>query len=158
ARALQADQPAQSADVPARHQRGGALRLSRAAGAVQRVVGALRPLCGTGGVTMLTTDTIPVNGVATHPLQGGKSGDAAALSLHGGSSGATPFASGVHVWGQVLDAFAAERPVTAIDLPGSGRTPALTEVLTIDALGKHVAALIDAAGAGPCHVVGHDEG
>jgi len=107
---------------------------------------------------MLTSDTIPVNGIATHALRGGKSGGAAALFLHGGSSGATPFASGVHVWGPVLEAFSAERPVTAIDLPGSGRTPALGEVLTIDALGKHVAALIDATGAGPCHVVGHDEG
>lgn len=106
---------------------------------------------------MLISTTIAVSGNPTHVQRGGQPGAAAALFLHGGSSGATPFCSGAHVWGSVLDSFAAERPVIAADLPGSGRTPALAEVLTIDALGKYAAGLV-AAGDGPCHVVGHDEG
>lgn len=106
----------------------------------------------------MTASTIAVNGVATHVLRAGRAGAAPAVFLHGGSSGATPYAGGVHVWAPVLETFAAERPALAPDLPGSGRTPALAEVLTIDALGKHVAGLLDAAGTGPCHVVGHDEG
>lgn len=107
---------------------------------------------------MLTATTIAVSGHPAHVQRGGRPGAVAALFLHGGSSGATPFCSGVHVWGSVLDSFAAERPVIAADLPGSGRTPALAEVLTIDALGKYAAGLMEAAGGGPCHVVGHDEG
>ena len=107
---------------------------------------------------MLTSATIAVNGNSTHVRRGGRSGPATALFLHGGSSGATPFCSGVHVWGAVLDSFAGERPVIVADLPGSGGTPALAEVLTIDALGKFAAGLVDTAGSDPCHVVGHDEG
>jgi 2-hydroxy-6-oxonona-2,4-dienedioate hydrolase len=82
-----------------------------------------------------------------------------ALFLHGYSSGLTPIGGGVHVWGTVLNDFAAERKIIAPELPGSGRTPmAANEVPTIDSLGKHVLALLQASDAGPCHVVGHDDG
>src|SRR6185369_16142823 len=62
-------------------------------------------------------------------------------------------------WGSVLKDFAAERQVIAPELPGSGKTPmAGNEVPTIDNLGKHVLSVLQSAKAGPCHVVGHDDG
>jgi 2-hydroxy-6-oxonona-2,4-dienedioate hydrolase len=110
-------------------------------------------------MTMLKPSTIAVAGLATHVLSSDKAKAAPALFVHGGSSGLTPFCSGAHIWRTVLDDFTTERQVIAPDMPGSGRTPiAADEVPTIDSLGKHVIALLQAADAGPCHFVGHDDG
>ncbi len=82
-----------------------------------------------------------------------------ALFLHGYSSGLTPVGGGAYLWGDILKSFAREREVMAPDLPGSGTTPCADgQVPTIDLLGKHVQALIENKGAGPLHVVGHDDG
>jgi 2-hydroxy-6-oxonona-2,4-dienedioate hydrolase len=107
---------------------------------------------------MLKTTAFQAAGVATHALCTDTRETTPALFLHGGSSGLTPFCSGAHVWGRVLDSFAAHRQVIAPDLPGSGQTPALAGTLTIDSLGEHTLALLQAAKLGPCHLVGHDEG
>ena len=79
------------------------------------------------------------------------------LFLHGGSSGLTPIGGGVHLWGDVLQSFAAEREVIAPDLPGSGKTPSAEGVPTIDTLGRHVASLLESKKTA-AHIVGHDEG
>ena len=94
----------------------------------------------------------------TRLLRGGKAGAPAALFLHGGIPGVTPFCSGAHIWGESLLPFAEGLDVIAPDCPGSGGTDLGDEPLTIDAIGSFVLALLDNCGIASVDVVGHDVG
>jgi pimeloyl-ACP methyl ester carboxylesterase len=63
--------------------------------------------------------------------------------IHGGVPGVTPYASGPHIWGPVLERFPGS---VAVQVSGS----------TIDAMTQSVRQAID--GKGKCHLVGHDLG
>jgi pimeloyl-ACP methyl ester carboxylesterase len=64
------------------------------------------------------------------------------------------------VWEPVLERLARERDVIAVDLPGFGRSPALSdgEAPTPHALAGAVAALLDELGIGRAHVAGNSLG
>src|SRR5579864_5332786 len=96
-------------------------------------------------MTGLQEQTIGAAGQKVRILRGGKTGGPAALFLHGGTPGVTPFCSGAHIWGECLTAFANDLDVVAPDLAGSGGTVAGAEPLSIDTLGRHVVALLGAA-------------
>jgi pimeloyl-ACP methyl ester carboxylesterase len=63
--------------------------------------------------------------------------------IHGGIPGITPYASGAHIWGPMLERF---KGATAIEVGGK----------TADAMSEQVKRAI--AGKGKCHLVGHDLG
>ena len=63
--------------------------------------------------------------------------------IPGGVPGITPYASGPHIWGPVIQRF---RDATAIEVTGS----------TVDALTQSARKAIE--GKGKCHLVGHDLG
>jgi pimeloyl-ACP methyl ester carboxylesterase len=63
--------------------------------------------------------------------------------IHGGVPGVTPYASGPHIWGPVLEKFP-----RAVAIETSGQT--------VDALTQSVRTAIE--GKGKCHLVGHDLG
>jgi pimeloyl-ACP methyl ester carboxylesterase len=63
--------------------------------------------------------------------------------VHGGVPGVTPYASGAHIWGPVLERFT---NAAAIEATGT----------TVDALTQSVRKAIE--GKGKCHLVGHDLG
>lgn len=108
-------------------------------------------------MTTLKAETIKVDGIETRVLRGGKAGAPAALFLHGGVPGVTPYCSGAHIWGAALDRFAGARQLVVPDLPGSGATPVPSGgALTFEALCGHVAGLVEALGLRSVHVVGHD--
>ena len=106
----------------------------------------------------LQEQTIVVGGQRTRILRGGKSGASTALFLHGGIPGVTPYCSGAHIWGDALTPFTSNLDVIAPDLPGSGGTVAGAEPLTVDAMGRHVIALLAAASIETADVIGHDLG
>jgi pimeloyl-ACP methyl ester carboxylesterase len=80
------------------------------------------------------------------------------LFIHGGHPGTTPYCSGVHIWGPVLNCFAATRGVLAIELPGHAGTPAPSRTLTVDSCVDWVGDLLSVAGLRSCFVIGHDLG
>ena len=63
--------------------------------------------------------------------------------IHGGIPGVTPYASGPHIWGDLLQRFPSS---TAISVQGQ----------TVDAMTASVRKAIE--GKGKCHLVGHDLG
>ena len=63
--------------------------------------------------------------------------------VHGGVPGVTPYASGPHIWGPVLEKLG---KVVAIEVIGN----------TVDAMTQSVRTAIE--GKGKCHLVGHDLG
>ncbi len=88
----------------------------------------------------------------------GPEGATCVLFLHGGVPGASPYASGAHIWGDCLNEFARERRVAVLDLPSmaTGRwSPDMFMAETNAALGL---AALDAIGVRSAHVVGHDTG
>lgn len=107
-------------------------------------------------MTTLKTETIKVQGIDTRVLRGGPSGAPAALFLHGGTPGVTPYCSGAHIWGAVLDRFAGVRQVVAPDLPGSGGTAVPAGGLSFEGLAAHVTGVMDALNLSNVHIVGHD--
>src|SRR5690606_13561308 len=69
----------------------------------------------------------------------------------------TPYCGGSHLWGRVLEDFATERKVVAIDALGSGGTVGPAERLpTIDAMARHAKDAIKALGLQHAHLVAHD--
>lgn len=106
----------------------------------------------------LQEQTITVSGQQARILRGGKSNAPAALFLHGGVPGVTPYCSGSHIWGDALTSFTNNLDVIAPDLPGSGGTVAGTEPLTVDAIGRHIIALLGAVSVEVADVIGHDLG
>ena len=109
-------------------------------------------------MSALQEQTIAVGAQKARILRGGKSGAPAALFLHGGVPGVTPYCSGSHIWGDALAFFTNNLDVIAPDLPGSGGTVAGTERLTVDAIGHHVLAVLAAALIETADVIGHDLG
>ncbi|HEY3076700.1 MAG TPA: alpha/beta hydrolase [Burkholderiales bacterium] len=63
--------------------------------------------------------------------------------VHGGVPGVTPYCSGPHIWGSVLERF---QNATAIEVTGT----------TVDSMTQHVRKTIE--GKGKSHLVGHDLG
>jgi pimeloyl-ACP methyl ester carboxylesterase len=106
----------------------------------------------------LQEQAISVDGQTARLLRGGRSGAPAALFLHGGIPGITPFCGGSHIWGDSLNHSVNDRDVLAPDLPGSGGTAQSDAPLTIDALGRFSAALLKANSIEAADVVGHDVG
>ena len=78
--------------------------------------------------------------------------------LHGSVAGSSPYCAGSHVWGPVLDRFAAERDVLAVDLPGCGETTSEPALPTVESLHAWLADVIAHLGVGRCFLVGHDLG
>lgn len=99
-----------------------------------------------------------IGGRRTRILRAGKDGMPTAVFLHGGFPGVTPFCSGSHIWGNVLDTFGITRNVIAIDLPGSGGTALGSEPLTVDVMGRHVLDVMSSLSIGSFDVVGQDLG
>lgn len=86
---------------------------------------------------------LDIDGTDTRILVGGKAGAPAALFLHGGIPGVTPYCGGAHIWGDCPAAFR-DRAVIVPDLPGSGGTVQDSQPLTMDRLGQHVMAMLSA--------------
>jgi 2-hydroxy-6-oxonona-2,4-dienedioate hydrolase len=107
---------------------------------------------------MLREQILDVGGRRSRILRGGKANAPAAIFIHGGIPGVTPFCSGAHIWGDTLDAFAATRDVIALDLPGSGGTALGSDPLTVDVIGRHVLGVLSALSVSSVDVVGHDLG
>jgi pimeloyl-ACP methyl ester carboxylesterase len=108
-------------------------------------------------MTTLKEETVQVGGTSTRLLRGGPKSAPAALFLHGGTPGFTPFCAGAHLWGAALERFSGERQVIAPDLPGSGGTAAPAGgTLTFDSLAAHVSGLMDALELRDVHIVAHD--
>lgn len=72
--------------------------------------------------------------------------------LSGGTPGVTPWVSGRHVWGAVLERFVA--PVHTLELPGTGSTAVPADGLAFDALVAAVHTRLREIGR--CHLVAHD--
>lgn len=100
-----------------------------------------------------------VAGVPTRYLLDGPDGAPRVTFLHGGVPGVTPYCSGGHIWGASVAPFLRDRRVLVPDLPGSGGTGLPGgSAPTIEAMVRHLAALIDELAFRPCHIVGHDVG
>jgi pimeloyl-ACP methyl ester carboxylesterase len=71
-----------------------------------------------------------------------------------------PLGGSIVVWEPVLDRLAAERDVIAVDMPGFGASPALSDGNdpTPPALAVGVAAFLDSLGVGEAHLVGNSLG
>lgn len=108
----------------------------------------------------LVAERVEIAGIPTRLLRGGGGELLPVLFVHGGVPGVTPYCSGSHIWGAVLSAFAQERPVIAVDLPGSGETALPSgELPTVEGAGAHLlATLRRRLGVDRCHLVGHDQG
>jgi 2-hydroxy-6-oxonona-2,4-dienedioate hydrolase len=106
----------------------------------------------------LNVETRTLGSRRTRLLRGGKAGGPAALFLHGGSPGATPFCSGSHIWGDSLLPFAEELDLIAPDCPGSGGTDLGEEPLTVEAIGSFALALLADCGITSVDVIGHEIG
>ena len=109
-------------------------------------------------MTGLIGQHVEIAGRRSRLLRGGKPGAPAAIFLHGGIPGITPFCSGAHMWGDSLQPFLAERDIIVPDLPGSGGTSLLVSQTKFEAFSQHVFELLDALGISECDVVGHDLG
>lgn len=105
-----------------------------------------------------------IDGRTVRLLRGGTTSDSPTLVfIHGGVPGLTPYCSGAHIWGSVLDQLATQRDVVALDLPGAGGTTIADEAFTFETLAACVRGLLDArdvAGGPPkrIHLIGHDLG
>src|SRR3954464_2792846 len=82
-------------------------------------------------------------------LRGGTRGAPAAVFLHGGIPGITPFCSGAYIWGG-LESFLADRDVIVPDMPGSGGTMLGSGRVTLESFGRMVIALLDHLGVADC--------
>jgi pimeloyl-ACP methyl ester carboxylesterase len=78
--------------------------------------------------------------------------------VHGGVPGSSPYCSGSHIWGPVLEQFAKKRGVLVVDLPGCGGTSSPWSTPTVDGYVDWMEALFTAAEIRRCFVIGHDLG
>jgi pimeloyl-ACP methyl ester carboxylesterase len=105
----------------------------------------------------LTRDTFTVKGAPAAVLRTAPARDPL-IFIHGGIPGSSPYCSGVHIWGGVLDRLAAAHCVLAVDLPGHGETPIPAAAPTVDAYVEWMADFLSAAGIRSCFAIGHDLG
>jgi magnesium chelatase accessory protein len=99
------------------------------------------------------TRSIVVDGVTWHVVVSGTG--PALLLLHGTGASAHSWDP---MWDAMRDSLAASHTVIAPDLPGHGRTSALTQPATLPAMSRAVAALCTALGVAPVAIVGHSAG
>jgi magnesium chelatase accessory protein len=97
--------------------------------------------------------SIAVDGVTWHVVVSGTG--PAILLLHGTGASAHSWDP---MWASMTGALAASHTVVAPDLPGHGRTSALTQPATLPAMSRAVAALCTALGITPVAIVGHSAG
>ncbi len=95
-------------------------------------------------------------GTSTRALTGGPERQPAILFLQSAVPGISPYCGGAHVWGDTPARFAARYRVAALDGLGAGGTALGDGVPTIEAMGRHVVASIEALKTGPAHLVAHD--
>jgi pimeloyl-ACP methyl ester carboxylesterase len=100
---------------------------------------------------------LQLNGLVARVLRDRES-DTATVFVHGGAPGLTPYSSGAHIWGPVLDRFAEDGPVLALDLPGFGGSEAPAAPYGVDAMADYVDAVVCLTGVRRCHLVAHDTG
>lgn len=100
-----------------------------------------------------STRSIVVDGVTWHVVVSGTG--PALLLLHGTGASAHSWDP---MWDAMRDSLAASHTVIAPDLPGHGRTSALTQPATLPAMSRAVAALCAALGVAPIAIVGHSAG
>lgn len=106
-----------------------------------------------------TRSDITVAGRRVSMLRGGATGGEPVLLIHGGRAGLSPIAAGAHVWDRAIPHLGAGRPVIALDLPGAGASDVgAADILSVDKLGEHVVATLDALQIEAAHLVGHDFG
>ncbi|MBO9524125.1 MAG: alpha/beta hydrolase [Nocardioidaceae bacterium] len=103
---------------------------------------------------MTTETTTPVE--LAHTDRG--SGPVVVL-LHGGTTGAAPYAASAALLDPLADLLATDHRVVAVDRPGCGASPAETrEQLGYRHAEDVVGGLLDRLGIAACHLVGHGEG
>lgn len=107
-------------------------------------------------MTLLTARQFDAAGVSTRALTGGPQRGPTVLFLQSAVPGVSPYCGGAHVWGDALGCFAGRYGVAALDGLGSGGTGLGDAVPTIEAMGRHVVASIEALKTGPVHLVAHD--
>jgi magnesium chelatase accessory protein len=100
-----------------------------------------------------STRSIVVDGVTWHVVVSGSG--PALLLLHGTGASAHSWDP---MWDAMSDSLAASHTVIAPDLPGHGRTSALTQPATLPAMSRAVAALCTALDVAPVAIVGHSAG
>jgi pimeloyl-ACP methyl ester carboxylesterase len=93
---------------------------------------------------------IEVNGSSVPVLRGGDAGGCPMVFFDGSVPGVTPYGGGSHIWGPVLEQFAGEGAVVAVD---GAASPALG---TLQDLQSHMAAVLQALDVRSCHVVAFD--
>lgn len=104
------------------------------------------------------TQTMLLDGIETRYYSAG-TGETVVL-LHNGHAGTPGEVASSLMWHGVFASFAERLHVVALDRLGQGRTanPARPEAYGHDASAAHTLAFLKALGAGPFHLVGHDEG
>lgn len=99
-----------------------------------------------------------VNGVRTRYFEQGTG--PTVLLVHGGQIGSSTDACSAEDWHPVFNALARSFRVIGLDRLGHGYTdnPKSDDAYTMAASVEHVAGFLHAAGAKPCHLVGHSSG
>jgi pimeloyl-ACP methyl ester carboxylesterase len=107
----------------------------------------------------MTRSEIAAGGRTVSILRAGPATGEPVLLVHGGRAGLTPIANGAHLWDCAMPLLAAGRPVVALDLPGCGGSQlGDADVLSVEKLGQHLVAVLDALKMDGVHFVGHDLG
>jgi 2-hydroxy-6-oxonona-2,4-dienedioate hydrolase len=101
-------------------------------------------------------ENVQIAGLQARLLRGGDKSAPAVVFVHGGLPGVTPYCSGAHCWGDVLQKFAKERHVIALDMPGSAGTAMTGQPLSVDVLGQFIVAALDVLGIESCDLVVHE--
>jgi pimeloyl-ACP methyl ester carboxylesterase len=107
-------------------------------------------------MTKLAKTTVTAKDAPTAVMRNGPDREPLVF-VHGGYPGSTPYCSGSHIWGSVLDRFSATRGVLAVELPGYGGTPAPAS-LSVDCYAEWMEECLAASEVRSCFVVGHDFG
>jgi 2-hydroxy-6-oxonona-2,4-dienedioate hydrolase len=109
-------------------------------------------------MTQISEQTVATANGPVRVRDGGKPGAPAAVFLHGGTPGVTPYCSGAHIWGDALDRFGRDRRVIVLDLPGSGGTPLPSAAPNFETMTRAVLDTLDQMALPEFDLVGHDLG
>jgi pimeloyl-ACP methyl ester carboxylesterase len=105
-----------------------------------------------------TTSEITVAGRKVAMLRAGPEKGEAVLLVHGGRAGVSPIAGGSHLWSSAIPHLGG-RPLIAVDLPGAGGSAlGSPAILGVEAIGRHLLAVLDSLALARVHFVGHDLG